>query len=466
MNKEQLVKFNELKTTLYNTLKTQSIIAPKVQRAETIQDLLNLMKMPHLSRSDILNVMQTIIQWINKSENSSFIQSNKFILKEGINEAISTNNIEAPEVTDFSRYTKLSTSSMIKEVLQLAKSKSRKPKELKFLCDNITDYKEKLSVGECSTLMYSMCALNYCDERLLAKISSNLMNTVCTVKSGAVRSILKSMAVIKYKNNNLLAFICNVMMHSKEKIEPAHIVNIIYSFATLGFDSDHTSAVIEKYEKELTQDSVTADDWLHYVWSLVILNKVKHSFLESVLCDKFIMKMFSKDSSKHVTRKLKLLNISGAAKFSSDYNGPLLDNNAVVKDIVVPLSKQKVLYVKALEETLKSLAPSPSSLCYRINVNTKMGFFLDAECFVNSKSKLVSTTDTTVNNIDKVAIIIHDYFSYCYGSNELHGIYKLYNRLLENSGYKVLQISYQHFGLEDKLVKREQFLEMSIQSLK
>lgn len=53
--------------------------------------------------------------------------------------------------------------------------------------------------------------------------------------------------------------------------------------------------------------------------------------------------------------------------------GPFL-NKQIVPDIVNIRSKQKKLYVDALEITLKNMLPSASY--YKMNINTKMGFLL------------------------------------------------------------------------------------------
>lgn len=119
MNEEQRAKFNELKTTVTGSIKVEASIASKIQNAQNVHDLLDLIKMPYLSQKDILNVMGTIIDWIQKSNtNTSSIQNNKqFIcLEEQVIESRKAKFVEsnaAAEDIDVSQYIDLSTSMMI-----------------------------------------------------------------------------------------------------------------------------------------------------------------------------------------------------------------------------------------------------------------------------------------------------------------------------------------------------------------
>lgn len=119
MNEEQRAKFNELKTTVTRSIKVEASIASKIQNAQNVHDLLDLIKMPYLSQKDILNVMGTIIDWIQKSNtNTSSIQNNKqFIcLEEQVIESRKAKFVEsnaAAEDIDVSQYIDLSTSMMI-----------------------------------------------------------------------------------------------------------------------------------------------------------------------------------------------------------------------------------------------------------------------------------------------------------------------------------------------------------------
>ncbi|XP_076650001.1 FAST kinase domain-containing protein 4 isoform X2 [Halictus rubicundus] len=464
INAEQRENFSKLKLSVYNSLKENTLIASKIQRSNNINDLLDMIKLPNLSQNEIIKVMDSIIKWVNENNiNTVDSQTDSSNFKKEIKqvELKDKSNMKKDDIV--AKYSDLSTSSMIQEVLKLAQTKRRNPRELKFLFDNINQYNEKLSVGQCSTLMYSMAALSYIDEAFLDSMSSKLITTINNVKSSGVNSIIKSMSILKYKNTEFLSHICQLLIKTDDDIQSNYLLNFIRSVSLLGFNTEEVNMVIEKYKPQLTIDLLGVDNWLNYVWYLVLLNYVPNSHVESVLNEKFITTIFSAATEKNSTQETKLLNINGTAKYIlKNYHGPLLKKN-VVSCETRPHTADKILYIEALKETLQSISPSPN--CFNMNVNTEMGFLLDAECYVDSKFNLTNLNDAAEQKPNKLAILIHDYHSYCHGSEDIHGIMKLHERLLEHSGYKVVPISYKQFGIDDKLTKREKFLKHRIQKL-
>lgn len=61
--------------------------------------------------------------------------------------------------------------------------------------------------------------------------------------------------------------------------------------------------------------------------------------------------------------------------------------------------------------------------------------------------------------------MIHSYHEYSKGEEDMLGIIKFYNNLLNAQGYRVLNISYQSFSINDILLKRVKFLNHKINSL-
>ncbi|XP_033325306.2 uncharacterized protein LOC117219883 isoform X1 [Megalopta genalis] len=460
MNKEQQENFNKLKISVCNSLKADTRIASKIKSSNNIHDLLELIKLPHLSQSEILKTMDSIITWVY--ENNSNTNNNKSNLIQDNNNKVKLETKTETHNEFMTKYGELSTTSMIEEISKLAKLKKRNLKQLQFLFNNISEYHENFSVAHISTILYSMATLSYIDEPFLDKMSSCLMSRIVKVNSGAVRSILRSMSILKYKNSAFLSHICKLFVETKERSESWYILNIIQSLALLGEQSKEVHMMIQKFKPQVTLDVLGFDDWLSYVWCSVVLNSASNSDVESVLNDQFVTTLFSAAFERNLLQEVKLQNINGAAKYIlKDYHGPLL-NTAIVNHHILPHSSQKLLYIDVLKQTLEAISPSPKS--FTMNVNTKMGFLLDAECYIDSKFNIINP-DNTTEQTDKLAILVHDYHSYCHGVVEVHGIIQLYERLLEHSGYKVLPICYKQFGLDDKLIKRETFLKHRIQQL-
>lgn len=155
VTEEQRVKFEDLKIAVHESISTNSSIASKIKDAQNVYELLDLMKMSNLSKTDILSVMSTIINWVNKSNSTVTNSPND----EEVKHTDSTIDVTDNEIDDFSEYANLSTSAMISLVLDLAKHKKRNVKLLNFLFDNINRYSTILNTSQCSSLLFSMSTL-------------------------------------------------------------------------------------------------------------------------------------------------------------------------------------------------------------------------------------------------------------------------------------------------------------------
>ncbi|XP_076628426.1 FAST kinase domain-containing protein 4 isoform X2 [Colletes latitarsis] len=450
MSKEQRIKFNELKTIVYNSLKTKSIIASKIQNAQNVHDLLSLIQKRHLSQDEILTVMKPIMKWVNSgNKNIIDIQNDKNFIS--IKKQI--------EEVDLDWYSSLSTSVMIQELYKMARDKKRNPMLLKLLIDNIVEYNNHLSKRQCSNLMFIMCTLCYYDQRLLEKICSNLMSLSNDIFT--MHSVLKSMAMIRYKNTKFLYHMSSFFVKSYDTLEGKRIVNILQSFAMLGYKSENTSAFIKKIMPNLSEDSFVPNAWLNIVWSLLVLDNVLNSQVKSVLQNTFIDKLNFTDANTALSNQIKLLNINAAAKYIlQNYSGPFLDSPKI-SYVTNAHNKQKKLYMKVLEETLTSML-KPSE--FTLNLNTNMGFLLDAECTnfnyeTDNLDKKQTNEDRLKKTNKKIAIMLYDYYAYCQWSTDLQGSIQLQTKLLKHRGYHILPISYLNFGLDDTLNKRVKTLQ-------
>ncbi|XP_043266312.1 FAST kinase domain-containing protein 4 isoform X2 [Colletes gigas] len=445
MSQEQQIKFNELKTIVYNSLQMKNTIASKIQKAENVHDLLDLIQKPNLSSDEILTVMKTIMKWVNSgNENVIDIQNDKKFIS-------MKKQIQNP---DLDWYSHLSTARMIQELYRLAQEKNRNLKIIKLLVDNIVEFNSHLNKNQCSILMYSVCVLCYYDKELLEKICRNLMLLSCDYFT--MNSVLKSMAIIRYKNTKFLQHMTSFFINSHDVLEKKRIINILQSYAKLGYKSEKTSALIKKFMPRLSEDLFDPDDWLNIVWSLLVLDNVLNSQVKTVLQNSFIDKLNFEDASKSLLNQIKLLNINAAAKYIlKDYDGPFLDSSKI-SYVTSAQNKEKKLYIKALEETLTFML-NPSE--YTLNLNTNMGFLLDAECRDFSYktdifAKKQADKDRLKKTSKKIAIMLHDYYDYCQWSTDLQGSVQLETKLLEHRGYHILPISYLQFSLCDTLNKR------------
>lgn len=467
LKNEHYASFNDLKANLCSNISTTHSVISKIKKAENVHDLLEIMKIPLLSHSDIMKALETITLWVNKNNKSKSSITEDVKTVHNPNRA--TELIEEPPAIvedDISQYCDLSTSEMIKEISKLASTKNRNVHLLNYFFQSIVEYNEVLSARECSSLMYSMSILSYSDERLLKKICSDLLslkNIPKKISNVTLTSIIKSMAFVRYKNEEFLNNVCLNIINSKNGYKSKQIATILLSFATLGYHSEHTSKIIKLYKPILTLKSLAPSEWLNLMWSYTVFKKLSPLEATSVLNRDFITDLTVLESTKTLSNQLKLLNINGYAQYAiNNYTGPLLDDDTLVPRVVNKRSKQKECYVMALENTLKNMLPSASY--FNINVNTGMGFLLDAELRMNSDFKPVVINNGDVQNegVTKIAIMIVDYYDICLGESEYQGLIKLYSHLLTCKKYEVLCLSYQNFGIEDKLQRRIAYLKRQI----
>lgn len=117
MNNIQCMEFNELKINLCKNLNIKPIIITKIEQAQTVNELLEIMKISLKSQDDIFNALKTITIWASKNSKNdlnnickkNFIQTKK--TEENIGQI---KNLNISTENDLSAYSDLSTSQMIK----------------------------------------------------------------------------------------------------------------------------------------------------------------------------------------------------------------------------------------------------------------------------------------------------------------------------------------------------------------
>ncbi|XP_068972402.1 FAST kinase domain-containing protein 4 [Bombus flavifrons] len=466
---KQHLKFDELKIELCDNLNIRPIINEDIKKAQTIEEILETVRISSIPQDDILHILKAISVWVhnNKKSNSSTTINKSSVPSQTVVNKITFINSETNTEDFFSQYYNLSTSAMIKNINQLAQAGERNVKLLNYFFNNIIEYNELLNTKACSNLMFSMSTLNYSDERLLKKICKDFMKNenVSDNKTniGTTISLLKSMAFIRYKNNVFLDHLCSDIIKLKKKYSHTQIANILHSFATLGYHSQYVNDIIEEYFPNSELEKFQYSARLNLVWCFAIFKTLQNVHAEYVLDEKFVSKIFIFDTegNKNLSHQLKLLNINGYAQYAlNNYSGPLL-NNEIVSHIVSNRGKQKIAYVNALEVTLKNMLPSTSH--FKMNINTNMGFLIDAEICVDHKFNFINmNSDSKNGNFIKIALLLVDYYDMCLGDTDYQGLIKLYRHLLERKNYEVLIIPYQYFGIEDKIAKRASYLRHQI----
>ncbi|CAL7933882.1 unnamed protein product [Xylocopa violacea] len=447
--------FDDFKTNLCSNLSNAPhSVTTKIKEAENLHDLLEVIKLP-LSPKDISKILEAISLWLYKN-NKLRITNNKTSV-EDIKETITN-------IDDISVYSDLSTSEMILRVSKLASTKNRNVQLLNYFFQNIIEYNKELNPRECSSLMFSMSTLSYSDERLLEKICSDLMSSTSmkAISNKTLTSIIKSMSFLRYKSKTFLDYICNTIINSQIEYETNQIIAILQSFATLGYYSQHINEIIMLHKQHLTFELLKPTEWLNVMWCYTVFRRLDSSQAMSVLDENFVRKLILTESTQTLTNQLKLLNINGYAQYAiENYKGPLL-NNKLVPNVVKKHSKQKESYIKELENTLKNILPSP--FYYNMNINTGMGFLLDAELYMNSDFKPVIMKNGNVpdKNCTKIGIMMADYYDFCLGMSDHNGLMKLYHHLLTCQKYNIVCLSYQNFGIEDKIERRVAYLKRQL----
>lgn len=422
----------------------------RVNNAKSQNDLINIIKSPGITFDQVKKLISLITD-----KNSAINDKNKHVTKLPVdNVPINTNQILP-----------VATPSLIQVLKKLSLIKDRNIPMLKTLTHNICMYSEELDIRMCGDILYSLSALNYFDEDLLNKVMLSLLKNIPTnTKAPIFGSIVASISSLQYRNNEVLDVIYKWVIDNYKILRLQDFVATLKCFATFGYIPQDTSS-LQQYISSVKQEDINNNEvWLNYVWYLTILGQVPPEHISVVLKQDFmdnIYKIMPKE--KQIPKILRILNINAAAQFLIDnYNDSLLNKPLPIPAKTIERRKQKQELIKLLHETLKEIAP----FSFKIDVDTDAGFFIDAECYLNSQNEFIKIEDFSTNSNDiKLAIMTHDYHDYSKGNEELLGKVQLYNKILSAKGYKVLDISYRNFSTSDKLIKRVKYLSEQIKSI-
>lgn len=472
--------FASLKASKINNVKIDSS-DESIERASTVGELLSIADESGISRKRSLRVVSLLAEWssIGKVELSDFNTDPRFIkLCKILTKRIGPRKIFTPQNEDLSTIinitaddeaakliTSISLSQTVKVMSMLASKKRRSTPLLRSLAYNIAGNLDHLDLKQCSDLLYSSAVLNFIDENMLEKICTdcNVAIQGSTKGSAVIGSILTSLGHLQYKSTDILDAIADWMLKNNTICRIQDVCSLFITLGGLNYVPSNIEQLNEVLIPQLQEAEISRPiTWLKFVWSLVVLNLAKPEHISSVLSENFINKI-DHDRKSSIPIHLRLLHIDNASKLlMKDYKGPNLPDHYVTKHSEISRTKDKLIMLNALEDTISNLVNPKTHL--KSNIYSGMGFYIDAELIFDSKCNPLPI-NTQDGNCIKVAIIALDFHDMSRGRVEPNGYNILSFRLLQAKGYRILPIIYTEFNPKDKLVNRVKYFETNLKRL-
>jgi hypothetical protein len=295
---------------------------------------------------------------------------------------------------------KLTMHQMIRVIKTLAKKKSRSVPLLRSLSFNLSNQKEHCNIKQCGDVLFSMATLSMYDTPVISKICVDILEAMKTpiTKSSAIGSVVTSLAMLRYRDTVVLDAITDWFIQNQDIARVQDIKAIIMSLAILNYiPENHRNELKEKIAKSLSiQDFQSSTEYLNYCWSLMAIGFYHESYFDYVLNPSFLEKLKSEGFGDEFSpsTKMKLLNIDGGVKnFLPKYKGSMLDREKFkdIFDVILIHNKDKQMIVNSMCDALNSLVPKH---CLKLNQNTKMGFVIDAEFFIDKNGKPCEKEDS------------------------------------------------------------------------
>lgn len=271
---------------------------------------------------------------------------------------------------------------MVKVMKNLATKKQRSTPLLRSLAYNISGKDQVLNLKECADCLYSMASLNFPDPVLIAKLCADIQQGLKEPleKSAVIGSILKSLSFLQYRDTTLLDSLIEWIAKNQDKCRTQDVITAFMTLATLNHvPVQQEEFLATKLSTALTQDDFkSGQEYLGYVWSLMVLNVAVQDQFDFVLQKKFIDQLIAESSDKELTtaNKLKLLNINAGVKLLlPTYNGAMLmrENHQNILDVPLVHNKEKQEIVNGMVDAIKSLVPEN---CLKLHHDTNMGFVI------------------------------------------------------------------------------------------
>lgn len=457
------------------------ILDSQILKAYDVNSLLVVAENPIVSRRHALKMVSILSEWSSshKVKISDFEKDPRFLKlcrilgKSPANHAISsltmaedlgtvlgiTGDDEAARLI-----ANLSLTQMVKVMKALQQKGRRSTPLLRALSFNITKQPETLDLKKSGDLLFSMAALNFPDPVLLDRISSDIMNSLPSNKDkpAVVNSILVSLGLLKYRNEAVLSSLIEWISSHSDVCRPSDIASAVVTLATVDYLPIQAEYLLEVALMLKEDELVKASSWLDLVFSLLILDKAEKHHLISTLKPEFIDKLLSSGEIPIPSRR-KLMAIDAYVGLKFPSNVPRLAEDISV-GVPIVYTKEKALYIQSIMDTFKSLVSAENFL--KKECQSGMGFLYDAEFAVDSKCHPVPLDQAKGrNDVHRIAVLGLDYHDLTRKEPVPLGANKLYNKLLQLKGFKVLQIPYTEFSPKDKLVTRVQYIETKLKEI-
>ncbi|XP_051156823.1 uncharacterized protein LOC127278915 [Leptopilina boulardi] len=356
----------------------------------------------------------------------------------------------------------LSMEEAIQILSKLGLFKSRIVPVLQSLRDCIVKSNDTIHMKWASDIMYNMSVLNFYDEQLMLRILPTLIQKIPTIRndnSAVIGSVLKSIGLLRYRNEELLLTITKWVMKNHASMKPQYVSSFFVTLAVVGYVPTDNLQEFQSFTSQFQEtDMSTASDWLDVVWSLVILNQAKEEQIMSVINSDFLEKL-SVVSKLTEIRKRKILNINAAAKILFNKNTDhILNQDSSIFNVTLEKNQHQQDFVKRIVTALFAFLPCKG--CVNMDVDTKLGFSVDAEFYVdeNCNPIILTLIESTEKKPFKLAIQALTYYDYCLGDNKVMGHVNFQNSLLKLMNYHVISVSYKDFKLNQKVVEHVKYL--------
>lgn len=358
------------------------------------------------------------------------------------------------------------------KVLIALSSGHRRPKPLLYtLSYYISKNPNPLSPKQISSLLYALNHLNLPVETLLNKLSSDFRAQIEDLSNpSTVRTIALCMGQMKWRDEALLDSLCQWILRYIHICRPSDIAAYIITLANLAYTPTNSEELFNVCIPRFNSKQLKKSEWIDIVWSLALLEKASREQIVSVLDPPFIESAIHNEGINTGT-SLKLLNIRAIANAFLSNAGQTFPQ---------PLSKTSITencgdlsLRNHVIKVLKKFLPFPKYL--NVNVNTNMGFTVDAELIYDKHCKplpidVYTTSFGEVESIEplpegaqRLALMIWTYKDYTLGSHSLIGRNRLAVKLLNKKGYKVVQIPHYNIKSKNTLVQNINYFEKRIQ---
>lgn len=284
----------------------QSQLATQIENAASVSDLLKLAE-KEPNKQNAMSILTKLSVWTasNKTNVKAFETDYRFLklcrilskspLTKNIQNVIHKDQHKSAELEMVLSIAGDDEASRLVEGLPLpqkvlvfssfARKKTRSVPVLKTLATTISTHSGKLNLKECSDLLYAMVKLNFVDEMLLSRITVDINQTIDknANKVAVVGSIVTSIGFLKYKEPILLDNLIKWMVAKQQLCRPKDLASLILTLALVNHQSNCVDDAKTELVPKISQDDLSCNEWLDFVWALCVLESHQPRHLETVL---------------------------------------------------------------------------------------------------------------------------------------------------------------------------------------